>query len=103
MRYGIGNVTGAQWYGIRLIAIASAPTYRDRALPEQQYGNPRLRHPFASALSGLSARKDARHRAGLWPKMAAREGGRLSGMLVCMVIGHQVGWGPCPRCDRRAP
>lgn len=68
--------------------------------PERSDGDPYMRHPFAS---NLSARRDPWRRAIRWPRRAERDGGKMAGMLVCMVIGHQVSWGPCPRCERRAP
>ncbi len=24
------------------------------------------------------------------------------GKIICILIGHKVPWGPCPRCGRRA-
>jgi len=36
-------------------------------------------------------------------RKASRRGGKMPGMLICVVFGHVVDWGPCPRCDRRAP
>jgi hypothetical protein len=27
---------------------------------------------------------------------------KLVGMMVCVIVGHQVAWGPCPRCEHRA-
>lgn len=61
-----------------------------------------LRHPFAPAVSSAPAAQATLRREAVERK-ASRANGKMPGMLVCMVIGHQVAWGPCPRCDRRAP
>jgi hypothetical protein len=91
-------IAAVAMFGVSILAMLDLT-----GQPEQSDGHPYMRHPFAATLSGLTARRDPRRRARRWPKRAAREGGKPAGMLVCMVIGHQVSWGPCPRCDRRAP
>jgi hypothetical protein len=59
-----------------------------------------FRHPFVPAASSAPAAHAA------LPHQVVRRstdrGGKMPGMVICMVIGHQVAWGPCPRCDRRA-
>jgi hypothetical protein len=91
-------IAAVAMFGVSILAMLDLT-----GQPEQSGGDPYTRHPFASTMPGVAARLGPLRRARRWPKRAEREGDKPAGMLVCMVIGHQVNWGPCPRCGRRAP